>query len=106
MEPESQSLTPSDAAAQEVKKPTVASLTARRDHILKARDALLRGFPEVESVIGKAGRASPGSLVVICPRGRFGLAVRKLHLRSTTVRTRRIVSACSTWLLVGLPGCP
>src|SRR6185503_13831984 len=24
---------------------------------LKARDALLRGFPEVESVIGKAGRA-------------------------------------------------
>src|SRR5205823_8341467 len=24
---------------------------------LKARDALLRGFPEVESVVGKAGRA-------------------------------------------------
>ena len=24
---------------------------------LKARDALLRGFPEVESVVGKSGRA-------------------------------------------------
>src|SRR5262245_66636031 len=33
-----------------------ASLTQSADD-LKARDALLRGFPEVESVIGKAGRA-------------------------------------------------
>jgi Cu(I)/Ag(I) efflux system membrane protein CusA/SilA len=33
-----------------------ASLTQAADDI-KARDALLRGFPEVESVIGKAGRA-------------------------------------------------
>ncbi|HEY1860353.1 MAG TPA: efflux RND transporter permease subunit, partial [Gemmataceae bacterium] len=33
-----------------------ASLTQSADDI-KARDALLRGFPEVESVIGKAGRA-------------------------------------------------
>src|SRR5207249_9107294 len=32
------------------------SLTQAADD-LKARDALLRGFPEVESVIGKAGRA-------------------------------------------------
>ncbi|HJT32252.1 MAG TPA: efflux RND transporter permease subunit, partial [Pirellulales bacterium] len=34
-----------------------ASVTQSGDD-LKARDALLRGFPEVESVIGKAGRAS------------------------------------------------
>ncbi|HEX5445267.1 MAG TPA: efflux RND transporter permease subunit, partial [Pirellulales bacterium] len=34
-----------------------ASVTQAADD-LKARDALLRGFPEVESVIGKAGRAS------------------------------------------------
>jgi Cu/Ag efflux pump CusA len=33
-----------------------ASVTQATDD-LKARDALLRGFPEVESVIGKAGRA-------------------------------------------------
>jgi len=33
-----------------------ASVTQSADD-LKARDALLRGFPEVESVIGKAGRA-------------------------------------------------
>ncbi len=33
-----------------------ASITESADD-LKARDALLRGFPEVESVIGKAGRA-------------------------------------------------
>lgn len=33
-----------------------ASVTQAADD-LKARDALLRGFPEVESVIGKAGRA-------------------------------------------------
>lgn len=33
-----------------------ASITQSADD-LKARDALLRGFPEVESVIGKAGRA-------------------------------------------------
>jgi copper/silver efflux system protein len=33
-----------------------ASITQAADD-LKARDALLRGFPEVESVIGKAGRA-------------------------------------------------
>jgi copper/silver efflux system protein len=33
-----------------------ASVTQSSDD-LKARDALLRGFPEVESVIGKAGRA-------------------------------------------------
>lgn len=33
-----------------------ASVTEAADD-LKARDALLRGFPEVESVIGKAGRA-------------------------------------------------
>ena len=33
-----------------------ASITQASDD-LKARDALLRGFPEVESVIGKAGRA-------------------------------------------------
>jgi Cu(I)/Ag(I) efflux system membrane protein CusA/SilA len=33
-----------------------ASVTQAADDI-KARDALLRGFPEVESVIGKAGRA-------------------------------------------------
>src|SRR5213075_2847005 len=33
-----------------------ASVTQVADD-LKARDALLRGFPEVESVIGKAGRA-------------------------------------------------
>jgi Cu(I)/Ag(I) efflux system membrane protein CusA/SilA len=33
-----------------------ASVTQASDD-LKARDALLRGFPEVESVIGKAGRA-------------------------------------------------
>jgi Cu(I)/Ag(I) efflux system membrane protein CusA/SilA len=33
-----------------------ASITGVADDI-KARDALLRGFPEVESVIGKAGRA-------------------------------------------------
>jgi Cu(I)/Ag(I) efflux system membrane protein CusA/SilA len=33
-----------------------ASITQSSDD-LKARDALLRGFPEVESVIGKAGRA-------------------------------------------------
>jgi Cu(I)/Ag(I) efflux system membrane protein CusA/SilA len=33
-----------------------ASLTQAADD-LKARDALLRGFPEVESVVGKAGRA-------------------------------------------------
>ena len=33
-----------------------ASVTESADD-LKARDALLRGFPEVESVIGKAGRA-------------------------------------------------
>src|SRR6185436_2966597 len=33
-----------------------ASITQVADD-LKARDALLRGFPEVESVIGKAGRA-------------------------------------------------
>jgi Cu/Ag efflux pump CusA len=33
-----------------------SSLTESADD-LKARDALLRGFPEVESVIGKAGRA-------------------------------------------------
>lgn len=33
-----------------------ASLTQAADD-LKSRDALLRGFPEVESVIGKAGRA-------------------------------------------------
>src|SRR4029077_15778736 len=33
-----------------------ASLTQTADD-LKARDALLRGFPEVESVIGKSGRA-------------------------------------------------
>src|SRR5262249_59903585 len=32
------------------------SITQSADDI-KARDALLRGFPEVESVIGKAGRA-------------------------------------------------
>ncbi|HJT30799.1 MAG TPA: efflux RND transporter permease subunit, partial [Pirellulales bacterium] len=34
-----------------------ASVTQSGDD-LKARDALLRGFPEVESVIGKAGRAN------------------------------------------------
>ncbi len=34
-----------------------ASITQAADD-LKARDALLRGFPEVESVIGKAGRAN------------------------------------------------
>ncbi|HET6883945.1 MAG TPA: efflux RND transporter permease subunit, partial [Pirellulales bacterium] len=34
-----------------------ASVTQSADD-LKARDALLRGFPEVESVIGKAGRAN------------------------------------------------
>jgi Cu(I)/Ag(I) efflux system membrane protein CusA/SilA len=33
-----------------------ASITQAADD-LKARDALLRGFPEVESVVGKAGRA-------------------------------------------------
>ena len=33
-----------------------ASVTETADD-LKARDALLRGFPEVESVVGKAGRA-------------------------------------------------
>lgn len=33
-----------------------ASITQVADD-LKARNALLRGFPEVESVIGKAGRA-------------------------------------------------
>jgi copper/silver efflux system protein len=33
-----------------------ASITQSADD-LKARDALLRGFPEVESVVGKAGRA-------------------------------------------------
>jgi Cu(I)/Ag(I) efflux system membrane protein CusA/SilA len=33
-----------------------ASLNQTTDD-LKARDALLRGFPEVESVIGKSGRA-------------------------------------------------
>src|SRR5262249_28887467 len=33
-----------------------AGITQAADD-LKARDALLRGFPEVESVIGKAGRA-------------------------------------------------
>ena len=33
-----------------------ASITQAADD-LKARDALLRGFPEVESVIGKSGRA-------------------------------------------------
>ncbi len=33
-----------------------ASVTQATDD-LKARDALLRGFPEVESVVGKAGRA-------------------------------------------------
>ncbi len=33
-----------------------ASVTQTADD-LKARDALLRGFPEVESVIGKSGRA-------------------------------------------------
>src|SRR5262249_62035314 len=33
-----------------------ASVTQVADD-LKARDALIRGFPEVESVVGKAGRA-------------------------------------------------
>src|SRR4029079_11909198 len=45
-----------------------ASVTQSADD-LKARDALLRGFPEVESVIGKAGRADtptdPAPLVMV-----------------------------------------
>ena len=68
---------------------------------LKARDALLRQFPEVESVVGKAGRAetatdpSPPDMIetVVNLRPREFWPKRELHYDDALEQTNRVLAA-------------
>ncbi len=79
-----------------------ASVTQSADD-LKARDALLRGFPEVESVIGKAGRAdtptdpAPLDMVETFVNFRPKELWPKRVLKFTMPPTSRAASSCELW---------
>jgi copper/silver efflux system protein len=78
-----------------------ASVTQAADD-LKARDALLRGFPEVESVIGKAGRADtptdPAPLDMVETFVNFRPKAlwpkRVLRFADAQWQTERVLAAC------------
>ena len=76
-----------------------ASVTQAADD-LKARDALLRGFPEVESVIGKAGRADtptdPAPLDMVETFVNYP-AERAVAQAGHEVRRRRAADAARAW---------
>jgi Cu(I)/Ag(I) efflux system membrane protein CusA/SilA len=81
---------------------------------LKARDALLRDFPEVWQVVGKAGRAetatdpSPLDMIetVVNLRDRSLWPKRKLRKEDAAAQTRRVLAAMEAkgWLAVVPPG--
>jgi Cu(I)/Ag(I) efflux system membrane protein CusA/SilA len=80
---------------------------------LKARDALLRAFPEVESVVGKAGRAdtptdpSPLDMVetVINLRPREHWARRHLEFDDASAEAREVIAGLVTLgVLKAVPG--
>lgn len=80
-----------------------ASVTQAADD-LKARDALLRGFPEVESVIGKSGRADtptdPAPLDMVETfvnfRPKYLWPKRVLRLRDAESQTHEVLDALET----------
>ncbi len=80
-----------------------ASVTQAADD-LKARDALLRGFPEIESVVGKAGRAEtatdPAPLDMVETfvnfRPREFWPKRVVRYPDADAQTRRVLAALET----------
>jgi Cu(I)/Ag(I) efflux system membrane protein CusA/SilA len=80
-----------------------ASVTEATDD-LKARDAMIRAVPEVESVVGKAGRAetptdpSPLDMVetIVNVRPREHWLKRKIRLSDALAETRRVVAQFET----------
>ena len=81
---------------------------------LRARDAILRGFPEVRQVVGKAGRAetptdpAPLDMVetIINLRDRSAWPRRMLRFDDATAQTRSALAAMEAkgWIRAGSPG--
>jgi copper/silver efflux system protein len=80
---------------------------------LRARDAILRGFPEVRQVVGKAGRAetptdpAPLDMVetIINLRDRSAWPKRMLHFEDATAQTGAALASMEAkgWIRVGPP---
>ena len=88
-----------------------ASIDRRRRDDLRVRDAVLRGFPEVWQVVGKAGRAetptdpSPLDMIetVINLRDRELWPKRKLRFEDAVAQTRAVLAALEAKGLLSRP---